>query len=69
VLIKYDVSRDVNTIGLKVKAAVSFMVGGVAKEDAQGGAGCKLVGGCGGEVRITGSAKDTKMVISGLVTK
>jgi len=62
-------SRDENTIGLKVEAAVSFMVGGIAKKNAQGGSRCKFVGGCGGKVRIASAAKDAKMVVLGLNTK
>jgi hypothetical protein len=69
VLIKHYMAQYEDTIGLKVEAAVSFMVGGITKKDAQGGSRCKFVGGCGREVRIASAAKNTKMVVLGLDTK
>ena len=45
--IEDDMPRNNDSVGREVKAVVSFMVSGVAQEDAQGGARGEFVGGCG----------------------
>jgi len=62
-LVKCDVTGDDNPIGNSVKAVVSFMVGRVAKKDAQGGAGCELMASGGGQVWIANAPKDAEVVV------
>ena len=61
--IEDDMPRNNDSIGREVKAALSFMVSGVAQEDAQGGARGEFVGGCGRQVGITFATKDSKVTI------
>jgi len=42
-LIKNDVAQDDNLVGIKIKAAVSLMMSGVAKEDTKSRTRCELV--------------------------
>lgn len=51
-------TRDDDTVGRAAKAAVSFVVGRVAKENAKSGPGGEFVAGCGGQVRVTGAPED-----------
>jgi hypothetical protein len=55
--IKDDMPRD-DAIGGEVKAAVSFVMVGIAKEDAQGRPGGEFVRSCGGQVGITFAAEN-----------
>jgi len=41
--IKDDMPGDDDSVGREVKAAISFVMSGIAKEDTQGGAGGKFV--------------------------
>jgi hypothetical protein len=54
---------DDDPVGGSIKTAVSLMMRRVAKEDAQGGARRKLVCGSGGEVGITCTTKNTKVIV------
>ena len=45
-------------IGREVKEAVSFVMVGIAKEDAQSRPGGEFVGSCGGQVGITFAAEN-----------
>jgi hypothetical protein len=54
---------DDNPVGGEVKAAVSLMMRRVAKEDAKSGARRKFICGSGSEVQITGTTKDTKVIV------
>jgi hypothetical protein len=54
---------DDDPVGGKVKAAVSLMMRRVAKEDAKSGARRKFICGSGSEVQITGTTKDTKVIV------
>ena len=47
----------------QIKAAVSFMMSGIAKEDAQGGARGEFMWSCGGEVWITLATENPKVII------
>ena len=62
-LVECDVTGDDDPIGDSVKVAVSFMVGRVAKKDAQGGAGCELMASCGRQVGVAGAPKDAKVIV------
>ena len=62
--IEDDMPRDDDSICGEIKAAVSFMVSGIAKEDTQGRAGSEFMGSSGGEVWVTLAAKDSKMIVS-----
>jgi hypothetical protein len=54
---------DNNPVGGEVKAAVSLMMRRVASENAKSGAWRKFICGNDSEVRITGTTKDTKVII------
>jgi hypothetical protein len=54
---------DNNPVGGEVKAAVSLMMRRVTKEGAKSGAWRKFICGGGREVRITGTTKDTKVIV------
>jgi hypothetical protein len=56
--IKDDMPRDDDAIGGEVKAAVSFVMVGIAKKDAQGRPGGEFVRGYGGQVGITFAAEN-----------
>ena len=56
--IKDDMPRDDDAVGREVKVAVSFVMVGIAKEDAQGRPGGEFVGSCGRQVGITFAAED-----------
>ena len=62
--IEDDMPRNNDSVGREVKAALSFMVSGVAQEDAQGGARGEFVGGCGRQVGIAFATEDSKVRIS-----
>ena len=61
--IEDDMPRNNDSDGREVKAAVSFMVSGVAQEDAQGGVRGEFVGGCGRQVGIAFATEDSKVTI------
>jgi hypothetical protein len=54
---------DDEPVGGEVKAAISLMMRRVAKEDAKSGVWRKFICGSGSKVRITGTTKDTKMIV------
>jgi hypothetical protein len=54
---------DDDPVGGEAKAAVSLMMRRVAKEDAKSRAWHKFICGSGSEVRITGTTKDTKVIV------
>ena len=55
--------RDDDSVGGEIKAAVSFVMSGIAKEDAQGGAWGEFMWSCGGEVWITLATENPKVII------
>jgi hypothetical protein len=58
------VSGDDYLVGRHVKAAISFVVSRVTKEDTQGRPKSEFVGGCGRQVRIAFASEDSKVCIS-----
>ena len=62
--IKDDMLGGDDSICGQIKAAVSFMMSGIAKEDAQGGVRSEFVWSSSGKVRVTLAAKDSKVVVS-----
>jgi hypothetical protein len=65
-LVKNDMSRDENAIRLELETPIVFVFRGIAKEDTQGGTGCKFVGCCGGHVGVASTPKNFEMLIGGL---
>ena len=61
--IEDDMPRDDDSVGGEIKAAVSFVMSGIAKEDAQGGARGEFMWSCGGEVWITLATENPKVII------
>ena len=61
--IEDDMPRDDESICGEVKAAVSFVMSGVAKEGTESGVGSEFVDSSGREVRVTFAAKDPKMIV------
>ena len=61
--IKDDMLGGDDSICGQIKAAVSFMMSGIAKEDAQGGARGEFLWSCGGEVWITLATENPKVII------
>jgi hypothetical protein len=55
---KNHVSRDDQAVCGEIKAAIAFVIRGVAKKDTPGGSGAELMG-SGGGVGITRTAKHT----------
>jgi hypothetical protein len=55
-LMKNHVSRDNQAVCGEIKAAIAFVIRGVAKKDTPGGFGAELMG-SGGGVGITRTAK------------
>ena len=55
---------DDDSICREIKAAISFVVSGIAKEDTQGRAGSEFMGSSGGEVWVTLAAKNSKIFVS-----
>jgi hypothetical protein len=64
-LVEGDVARNDDPIGGHVEASITFVFRRVTKKRAQRGARHKFVGGDGGEVRITTTSKNPKVVIGG----
>lgn len=60
-LVEGDMTRD-DAVGGKVKTTVSFVVTRVAKKHIEGRPGSNLVWRGGGEVWITSTAKDAKVI-------
>jgi hypothetical protein len=52
-----------DVVGCKFETPITFVLGRVAKEHAQGGARGKFMGCGGGHVRVTSTPKNFKMVI------
>ena len=63
--IKNYMAGNNNFPGVVIETSVSFLVGGVANENARCGARCKLVRGGRGEVRVTQTTKNAEVVVSG----
>jgi hypothetical protein len=57
------VAGDDDTVSVAIKAEVTLVVEGIAKEDTQGGARGKLMGGGGGKVGVALATKNAKMLI------
>jgi hypothetical protein len=53
----------------EVEATVPLVVMRVTKEHTTCGAGCQLVRSSGTDVRVTGTAEDTKVIVAGRCTK
>jgi hypothetical protein len=58
------VSGDHGAICGEVKTLITFVMFGIPKKDATGGARSKFVWCCGGHVRVAFAAKDMEMLIS-----
>ena len=56
-------TRDDDSIGGTVKAAVSLVVSGVAEKNTECRTRHKLVGCCGSEVWIVSATKDPKVIV------
>jgi len=56
-------TRDDDPIRGAIKAAVSLVMSRVAEKDTECGARCKLMRGCGSEVRVACTTKDPKVVV------
>ena len=54
---------DDDSICREIKAAISFVMSGIAKEDAQGGARGEFMWSCGREVWITLATENPKVII------
>jgi hypothetical protein len=68
-LIKDHMSGDHEAVCREVKTTVTFVMFGVPKKDASGGARSKFVWYCGGHVRVTLAAEGTEMLIGGGCTE
>ena len=66
---KHNVSGDKDPERGEVKAAVPLVVRGVTKKHTTSRAGCQLVRSSGGDVRITCTSEDTKVVVAGRGTE
>ena len=53
----------------EVKASVPLVVRGVTKKHTTSRVGCQLVRSSGGDVRVTGTPEDTKVVVAGRGTE
>ena len=62
-------SGDQNAARGGVKASVSLVVRGVTKKHTTSRTGCQLVRSSGGDVRITCTPEDTKVVVAGRGTE
>jgi len=62
-------SRDDDSIGRKIKTLVAFVIGRITKKNTQDRPRCKFVGRGSGNVGITTTPKNPKMVIGGRMTK
>ena len=61
--IEDDMPRDDDSICGEIKAAVSFVMSGVAKQGTESGVGRKFVDSSGRDVKVTFAAKDPKMIV------
>jgi len=61
--IEDDMPRDDDSFSGEIKAAISFVMSGVAKEGTESGVGSEFVDCSGREVRVTFVAKDPKMIV------
>ena len=57
-------SEDQDAARGEVKASVPLVVRGVTKEHTMSRVGCQLVRSCGGDVRVTCTPEDPKMVVA-----
>jgi hypothetical protein len=62
-------TRNDDAVRLAIEADIALVVRGIAKKDAQGGAGGKFVGSGGGEIGIARAPEDAEMVIGWLNTE
>ena len=62
-LIKDNMTRDDDSIGDKIKTAVSLMMSRIAKEDAESRTGCKFMGSSGRKIGVTLTTEDPKMIV------
>jgi hypothetical protein len=51
-------TRDNGAVCVAVEAYIPLVVRGVAEEHTKEGTGSKFVGGCGGEIGVTGAPKN-----------
>ena len=58
-------TRDDQSVGREVKAAVSFMMSRVSQKNTHGGLGRKFVAGCSRQVGVAFATEDAKMIIGG----
>jgi hypothetical protein len=56
-------SRHNDPIGVKIKTPITFMILGIPEKDTKSGARRELVFSTGRQVRITGTAKHTEMIV------
>jgi hypothetical protein len=61
--------RDEDPARGKVVAAVPLVVRGVTENDTMCRPGCQLMRSSGGDVRVTGTPEDMKVIITGRGTK
>jgi hypothetical protein len=63
VLVKEHMTRDNDSVCGEVKVTIAFVVIGKAKKDTLRRAWCEFIGHGGGEVRITTTSENSKMII------
>jgi len=61
--VKGNMARDDDPVGGEIKAAITFVIRGITKKDAQSRARSKLMWGSGSEIRIAGTPKDPKFAV------
>jgi hypothetical protein len=69
VLVEIDVSRDDDPVARHVKTVTSFVMSGIAKENAHSETRGEFMSGCSGEVRVALTTEHTELLIRGLRTK
>jgi hypothetical protein len=62
-LVEDDMTRDDDSIGSEVKAAVLFVMSRIANEDAKNRQWSEFMAGYGGEIRVTLAPKNAEMSI------
>jgi hypothetical protein len=60
------VTGDDDPVGMKVETSIPLMIGRITKEDTKGWTRRQFMWSGRREVRVTGTAKDTKMCICGM---
>ena len=61
--VKDNMTRDDDSIGDRIKTAVSLMVSRIAKEDAESRTGCKFMGSSGRKIGVTLTTENPKMIV------